>query len=65
MKLTKKDFIKVSRIIGNSAKEPHNGSDRIAVLVDLIQQFSILFADTNPKFDKEFFKEACWEAYRS
>lgn len=63
-KFTIKHYRQVARIIGRAAGEPKDGSDRIAVLLYLIQQYQIIFSEDNPRFDKELFKEAAWEAYR-
>ena len=62
---TRKHYKSIATIIGNAAKEPSDGSSKIAVLRDLISQFTALFTDDNTRFDKEKFKEACWSAYRN
>ena len=61
--MTKKHYQKVAEIIGKSVGQLQSSIDKLFLLTNLIDQFSELFSENNPRFKREVFKGAVWEVY--
>ena len=57
--MTKKDYVKIAKIIYDNEVGIVGTHDLYLRKDNLIQDLVLYFEDDNPKFDRDTFKEAC------
>lgn len=66
--MTKKDFEFIARVLCNHKpagldRDPCPLHEDEILWDNLVDAFAATLKDTNPRFDSEKFKKACWQTY--